>query len=955
VLKKKNNNTFKPGYHTLTQQNPMHKLTLLLAVLLVFAQFSLAQQASLKGTVIDTSEKKNLTNSVVALLRKSDSILVTYTRSDKTGQFMLPHVTPGKFVLMVTHPAYADYMDSIEVKDASLVNIGNIAMILKSQLLQEVVVSHKLGAIRIKGDTIEYKADSFYMKAGSTVEDLLKKFPGFQVDKNGKITAQGEAVQKVLVDGEEFFSDDPTIATRGIQSDAIDKVQVFDKKSDQATFTGIDDGQKIKTIDLKLKEDKKKGYFGKLEAGTNGDKYWNNSAMINAFKGKRKFSAFGIMSSTGKIGLDWSEQSSYGQNNFGLDLDNNGDISYTYNGGDDFGGGWGGSFYGDGLPKGWTGGLHYSNKWNGDKIHLNGNYKYNKLNTEASGYTRSQYILPDTLYYVNETGNNYNTKQRNQLDGIYEWQIDSSSSLKVTASGSSGTQESRSFNNTEWLDENGQPVRTIAQRTISTGTNNTFNSTATYRKRFKKPGRTFSLSAQQNYTENETTGQLYADNKYFANGQQTNEQIIDQKKLNESIVSTVSGRLSYTEPLSKKSILEFNYGISNNHRQSRRTTLEQEDPGNPNNPKYDQQVDSLSNDYGFNVLNNSAGINYRYAKPKKITFSFGLNVARADYTRKDLKRDSLVKYSFNNFFPQARLSWTMGQLGNMEFNYNGNTQAPSIDQIQPVADNSDQSNIRLGNPDLKQAFNHRAYLRFNSYKVLSDRNIYINMSYSNTQNAFSSMTTVKNGQRISQPVNVNGNYSFSSYGGYYKKIKVLNLRSGFNMGYNTSRNANFIDGQRNVNKSHSYRPSLSFWYEKEKKFSIAINPGISYNISNSSLRPDIKTKYWAAESYAELNVFLPWKMEIGSDAEFNIRQKTDAFDKNTNSIRWNARLDKKILKNDKGIIRVSAFDILNQNISYQRNINSNFINERNYDTFRRYFMLSLIWNFSSTGATPPQQ
>src|SRR5215831_11170557 len=274
----------------------MKRLTFLVLSLFVIVQSNYAQNSSIKGTVIDTSEKKILGNSVIALLKKSDSTLLRYTRSDKSGNFTIAGLTPGTYVLMITYPSYADYMDSFDLKDHLETDLGKISMTLKSQLLQEVIISRKLGAIRIKGDTIEYKADSFYLKAGSTVEDLLKKLPGIQVDKDGKITAQGETVQKVLVDGEKFFSDDPTIATRGLTADVVDKVQVFDKKSDQATFTGIDDGQKTKTIDLKLKEDKKKGFFGKLELGSDGKNYWNNNVMLNAFKKNRKFSAFGITS-----------------------------------------------------------------------------------------------------------------------------------------------------------------------------------------------------------------------------------------------------------------------------------------------------------------------------------------------------------------------------------------------------------------------------------------------------------------------------------------------------------------------------------------------------------------------------------------------------------------------------------------------------------------------------------
>ena len=920
----------------------MRKLTLTLLVLCVSASALFAQQATLKGTVIDTSEKKNLTNSVVALLRKSDSVLVTFGRTNKSGQFTLSRFVPGKYVLMVTHPAYADYMDEVEVKDAAAVNLGNIAMILKSQLLQEVVVSHKLGAIRIKGDTVEYKADSFYMKAGSTVEDLLKKLPGIQVDRNGKITAQGESVQKVLVDGEEFFSDDPTIATRGLLSDAVDKVQVFDKKSDQATFTGIDDGQKVKTIDLKLKEDKKKGYFGKLELGSNGEQYWNNNLMLNAFKAKRKFSAFGIMSSTGKTGLDWRESMNYGNNNMESGESGDGGMYIVMSGGgDEFDGG---SYWGEGFPKGWAAGLHYSNKWNQDKLHLHGNYKYNKLNTEASGRTSSQFILPDSMYFVNEFGNNYSSKERHRVDGMYEVQLDSLSSLKVTAGGSTGKSNTYNVSNSEWLDEDRNPVRTIDQRTTSIGENKAFNTTVLYRKKFKKQGRTISATFNQDYKENESEVFQYANNEYFSNGS-SRQELIDLKKDNVNITAMVNGRVSYTEPLSKRSILEFNYSMSNNHRQSRRTALKKLDPASP---KYDEVVDSLTNDYAFNVFNNSAGINYRYAKPKRLSFGFGANISRADFTRKDLKTNAIAKYSFTNFFPSANVNWTLGSNGSLRFNYWGSTQAPSIDQIQPVVDNSDQSNIRIGNPDLKQSFRQRFNLSYNNYKILSERGIWASVNFSTIQNDFSSNTSVKDGKRVTQPVNVTGNYNIGSWIDYNWKIKKLNTYVGPSLNFSKRRNINYLDGLKNTNNSYNVGVGFGIRYQQEKKFSFSLRPGINFNESKTSLRSSIVTKYWSQEHDADLNVFLPWKLQIGTEASFNFRQKTDAFDKN-NVIRWNARLERKVLKDDAGIIRLSAFDILDQNVGFDRDINSNFITERTYGTFRRYFMLSFTWNFSKNG------
>jgi len=925
----------------------MKKLSAFLVLLLAFTLHGFSQRADIKGTVIDTSEKKNLSNSVIALLRPTDSVLVSFTRSDKSGNFTLQKLSPGKFIVMVSHPAYADYFDQVEVTGAATLDLGNIRMTTKSQLLEAVVVEHKLGAIRIKGDTTEYVADSFKLAAGATVEDLLKRLPGIQVDKDGKITAQGEQVQKVLVDGEEFFSDDPTIVTRGFTADAVDKVQTFDKKSDQAAFTGIDDGQKTKTLNLKLKEDRKKGYFGKLELGSDGDKYWNNNFMLNAFKGKRKFAAYGIMSNTGKTGLDWEEGMNYGTGD-GVESGTN-DAGGTWisinNTDDEFGNG---NYWGEGLPKGWAAGALYANKWNDDKISLNSGYQYNKLNTEAQGYTQSQYLLPDSVTLnVNDNGHSYRSRERNRMNAIYERQIDSLSSIKITAQGSKGTTLNNSHYEQESFDRFNQRLSSISRDVTSTGDNKNFNSTLLWKQKFKKIGRTISIAAKQNYTENSSSGVYSSDNNYYKNGLIDSTKILDQQKLIENRSSLFNAKVTYTEPLTKRSLLEFNYSIDNNQRQSQITTLEKANAAG----KYENMIDSLSNDYSFNVLTHNGGIAYRYAKPKRLTISFGMNVSHADYTRKDLKADSSTNYSFTNFYPQANMTWNMGANGNIRFNYSGSTQAPSIDQIQPIKDITDQLNIRTGNPNLKQAFRHNLSLAFNNYKLLSERNIYVHLNVYATQNDFSSLNTldITTGRKIYMPINVDGNYRTSGNLGYWKKIKKWNFSVGVDGRMNTNHNTNYIDDQKNINNSYTFGGGPNFSYDKEKKFSIWIYTGFYRNISKTSLRPDVVTKYWTQEHWIEGNVFLPWKLEINSSANLNFRQKTSVFDKNNNSIRWNARIDRKIMKGDVARIRFSAFDILDQNIGFNRNINSNFISERTYDTIRRYFMLSFIWNFSKNG------
>jgi hypothetical protein len=920
----------------------MKKIPVLLFLLLGICRYGFSQHADIKGTVIDTSEKRNLSNSVIALLRPADSVLLSYTRSDAAGNFTLQKLSPGTFIIMVTHPAYADYFDRVTITGSAPVNLGNISLTLKSQLLQEVVVQHKLGAIRIKGDTTEYVADSFKLSAGATVEDLLKKLPGIQVDKDGKITAQGEAVQKVLVDGEEFFSDDPTIVTRGLTADAVDKVQTYDKKSDQAAFTGIDDGEKTKTINLKLKEDKKKGYFGKLELGSDANKYWNNNVMVNAFKGKRKLAAYGIMSNTGRTGLDWKESMNYGAGN-NVNMSDDGGISINMND-DEFGGG---QYWGEGLPTGWAGGMLYSNKWNNDKISLNTGYQFNKLNTEARGFTQSQYILPSSTLYNNESGNSFRSRMRNRLDGQYEYQIDSFASIKITAQGSIGKTLSSSNYDAVSLNSIGDTLSVINRTINSDADNKNFNSSLLWKQKFKKQGRTFSLSFRQNYTENNSSGFLNSHNYYYSKGLRDSTQHINQQKLNNNVAASVNVRATYTEPLSKRSLIEFNYSIDNNHRQSGINTFEQENGIG----KYDQRIDSLSNDYSFNVLTHNGGIAYRYAKPKRITLSFGLNMSHAGYTRKDLRADSVITYGFTNFYPAANFSFNLGTNSSLRFNYRGNTQAPSIDQIQPIQDNTNQLNIRKGNPNLKQAFRNNFNISYNSFKLLSEQNIYTNFSFSTTQNDFSSINYLDstNGRKISQPVNVNGNYNMSGYFWYSIKIKKLGIRVGASGRGNMNHNNNFLDNLANTNNSYNVGGGPSINYEKEKKFSIWIGTGFYRNFSKSSLQPDLVTRYWTQEHYADVNVFLPWKLEVNTSLEVNIRQKTTVFEKNNNSFRWNARIDRKILKNDVGRLRFSAFDILDQNIGFNRNINSNFISERTYDTLRRYFTLSFIWNFSKNG------
>ncbi len=275
---------------------------------LIYPVLLSAQSLTIKGTVEDTAVAHKLQHVVVSFLKESDSSLVTFVRTDAEGKFK-KSVPSGHYILLISSPDYVDYIIRIQNPEALTIDLQTIPLISRARLLKEIIVTQQ--AIRIKGDTTEYLADSFRVRPNATVEDLLKELPGIQVDNSGRITAQGQSVQRILVDGDEFFSDDPTIATRNLRADAVQKVQVFDKKSEMAELTGVDDGQRNRTINLELKENAKRGYFGKLSAG-GLDKYYNFQAMINAFKAKRKLSAFAITSSTQETGFGAIDAKAYG-------------------------------------------------------------------------------------------------------------------------------------------------------------------------------------------------------------------------------------------------------------------------------------------------------------------------------------------------------------------------------------------------------------------------------------------------------------------------------------------------------------------------------------------------------------------------------------------------------------------------------------------------------------------
>lgn len=912
----------------------------LVAVFTLISFVCFSQKSSVSGVVVDTVTNDNMKNASVSLIRQSDSLLFSFTRSDAGGNFNLRGIDSGRYFLLVTFPTFADYTDNVQVGPGQQLDLGKIMMTLTANLLDEVVVRQQISGVRMKGDTTEFVADSFRVRPGANVEEMLKKLPGIQVDKDGKITAMGEQVQKVLVDGDEFFGDDPTVATKNLQAEDIDKVQVFDKKSDQAEFTGIDDGSKTKTINLKMKADRNKGYFGKLDLAAGLDDKWANSAMFNRFRGAKKISAYGIMSSTGKTGLSWEDRDRYGSSENYEMMDGGIFISY----GDDFSSP---SYYGEGLPKSWSAGLNYANKINEDKHNINGSYRFNKLNTEIGGNTLAQVVTGQNIFNTNEQSSSFNSRTRHSISGVYEWKVDSSTNIKFRVNGNTGNNFSRSNTISQTMNAN-QISNNSNRNNSSSGSSDNLNSSLAIQRKFKKQGRTISLYFTQQYAASNTLGYLYAKIDTLSGGGQLNGYVTDQKMNYDNSNFSWSSKIVYTEPLAKKWFLELNYLISGSKSEADRLTYNKDGNG-----KYEELSDSFSNKYKYDYFTQTGGTSLKY-NGTKLTLSAGTDVSQTDFDQTDLFSNAITKRNYTNFFPKAQVVYKLPGNGRVYLNYNGSTRQPTIQQIQPVLDNSNPLSITVGNPLLKQSFNHRINFNVNSYKVLKQRGFYSYGGIFFTQNDIVNSSTINDtsAKTIYQYININGNYNFWTGGGYWLKLKKLDANLNFGFYLNGYHSNGMVNNQKSLTENYAPQINMSFNKEKEKKYNVGFSASYEYNFSTSTVQlQKVHNNYYTINTELDFTIQLPAKFEINNSIAGTFRQTTPLFTQNNRMVIWDGYIGRKFLKDDKAIIKITAHDILNQNLGYTRDVSANRITERNYQTIGRYFLLNFVWNFSKTPAS----
>ncbi len=907
-----------------------------------------AQSSILRGQLNDSSAHTPVKNAVVLVLSSKDSVLQAFTRTKADGSFALANIPQGKGILMVMHPEFGDFVDDIVVEQP-VQTIPLISLTSKSKLLEAVVIKTG-GAIRIKGDTTIYTADSFKVSANANVEELLKKLPGIQVDKNGTIKAMGEKVEKVLVDGDEFFGDDPGMAVKNLRADAVKEVQVFDKKSEQAAFTGIDDGNSKKTINLKLKEDRKKGYFGKISTaggmGKDISNRFNNNLLFGSFKGKRKLSAFVLNGNTGQDGLSWQDSEKYGANdgnNFEM-MDEDGIFASGFqntNMDDEVN-----INTENGFIRNINAGIQYSNKWN-EKHRFNYSPKYNlqDYTNQKQQFIKTQ--LGDTS--LNETNQTISSVNRYNIKNtlIYELLADTSNSIKLTVRENYYKTQSVEETNGSTSGESSNLKNSSSRNSNLSNEKNAFSGNLIFKHRFKKARRTLSINTDWSNMDANGEHFLQSVNTLYDLGAPISV-FVDQLTQTDKNTHTVSSKISYSEPLTKNWSMELAYELSLNGGINNQRTYIQ----SPGNNQYNDLVDSLTNDFKQNIFVQTPSTRFSYAY-KKYKFNIGSGVGITQFNFVDRTDQTRYNRNYTNLFPSATFVYNYKSNHALRFKYNGYNAQPSIYQLQPIRNNTNIFNQYIGNPDLKPSFSNNLNLTHNGYNFLKDQWNYQSFNITLTENSITNNRIVNSitGTTITQPINTNGNISANFWSGFGFKMKKSEIRTNFTVFGNFSKFADVINSQRSYSKGLNTGINIDASKSKENKYDISISNGFSFNV-NKNAQTNGTNQFKSNLLTVNATIYYKKTWSIANEYQFYTREKIYGETSDLHNHIWNVQIQK-TFKNNEFTVFAKARDLLNQNIGIDRNYFGNTFTEERNQRLRRYFMIGFSWDFKNKSAAAP--
>ncbi|WP_186280031.1 outer membrane beta-barrel protein [Fluviicola chungangensis] len=920
----------------------------LLTLLCSFISYS---QTELSGKISDLKTSEKLMDARVALLSPVDSSVVKAANTDENGMYLLAGLTPGNYILKVSLFEYVDQFKNISLPEGKA--ITDIAMKTDTKL-DEVTIEANAVRVEQKGDTTQYNADAYKTNPDATVQDLITKMPGITLE-NGVVKAQGEQITKVLIDGQEFFGDDAAAAMKNLPAEIVSKIQVYDQASDQAKFTGISDGNEAKALNIVTKAGKNNGQFGKIYGGYGTpNNLYVAGANVNFFKGTRRFSVVGMSNNVN-------------QQNFSTD-DILGVTGSTGNTGR--GGRYGGNDNENYLVSQQNGvsmthglGLNLSDKWGKKKnTKVTGSYFFNQSDTKNAQQTNRTYVLSTTAGQIYSEDFLSTIKNANhRLNFKFDLALDSMNSLVITpkVSYQGNTREQTTDGTT--VDGTNALINQVNNRTYTETKGLNASTSILWRHRFAKPRRTFSANLTGTYNVKEgNNGQLSSSRYYDETGQDSLADI-NQHTDNNTSGYGVNGRFSFTEPISKSWSGELYYAPAYSANNADKRTYDFDSIAN----SYYYMDTTLSNVFENQTLVNEGGTNFRFQK-NKVGLQLGVGYQNSLLMNtQEFPTDRDVNLSFNSILPFMRFKYEFSKSTGLMLVYRAGTRNPTIDQLQNAIDNSNPLSLSSGNPELKQQYNHRVFARFNNTNIRKATNFNIffggevNRNYISNGTIIATSDTVVNGNillqrgaQFRQPVNLPGSYNARTSISYGFSVTKLKLNLNFYLGGAYSVAPGLINNVINQAKTSNANGGLTISSNISENLDFTVGYTLNYNNVINTRQNVSANEYFVHNVNARFNWIIKERLVINSTYSVNAYAGLGSGYNQTIML-WNGGIGYKLLKKKQLELRVSVFDILNNNNSISRNVTESYIEDVKSNVLNRYYMFTATYTLRNFGTKTP--
>lgn len=944
-----------------------------LLFLLIFTTVGLIQssysqvtkQVIINGTVLDNNTKKQLEFASVALLTLSDSSLVKGSITNSKGAFVFKFVNPGIYRLRISFLGYNTIRKIITVLNTtnSIQNLGDFLLDEGKSMMDEVVITPDQ-PVTIKKDTVEFNADMFQVEKNAVVEDMLKKLPGVEIDGEGKIKAQGMDVTRVFVDGKPFFGNDPLIATQNLPAEMIAKIQVIDKKSDQAEFSGVDDGEVEKIINIVTRTGFKQGVFGKSSFGYGSLDRYDAGVMMNKFSGEKQFSVLGMSNNTNaqKFTLDALNSlnnkrtstlsgARSGRNNSAGGAGANRGFSSMTSAGRGMGG--------NGISVTNAAGANYHNLI-GLKLNITGSYFYNSSENNNNQTSLVQTFKGDTSIYKRDTSSTYSKNINHRINMEIAYQIDSLNSIVFKPNISFGITSSDRASTSITVGESGARLNESKTANRSDGTSLNSTSSFLYRRKFKNTHATFSINIGGNLKSNNSDAyrKSYIKRYVTKTGIPTIG-LTDIYTNNSSSGSGYNVRLSFTQPISLYQSLDLNYYYSRSNNQSHKDAYGY----NELDSLYNIPDTTYSNRFNNTFINQRIGLSFQ-TKRDKLTYTFGLGMESSQIESKTILLNRLFDRTHKslNFSPTASLNYAFTNRRRLSLQYKGTTNEPSIDQLQPIITDSNSLITRVGNPDLKSSFTHDLIFSYNDVNPKTFTNKFINIQFSSEQNSISNnYTNGSSGEQVIMPVNVNGAWDASTNIGFGKSLaknkfyvsSSTNVRWSNDVNYDrnsasTLTNYNPLDTAMSVlNTTKHLIAGYNLQGSMNTKYMMFTLSGkVNYNHVWQAKKTNSPSVYTSYNLFGDIKLYLPLDLMLQTDYQINLNTGySSGFNKNY--ALWNASATKELLKSRRAQLKFQIFDILKQNQSIRRSITGRNISDTRSTILPQYFIFTFVYNFKN--------